>query len=132
MEQNQNGPKQTKEVQVCRYNDAKILVARDEVVGMHFWTDRVLFSVSEMPPGGQSTVDPGHKGADEIAHVIKGKIVIEFPDMQRCERLSAGDSILIPENVPHIVINPGDEVAVSIWVTAPHLGYDISDLTGKK
>ncbi|KKK87820.1 hypothetical protein LCGC14_2749380, partial [marine sediment metagenome] len=56
MEQNQDGPKQTKEVQVCRYNDAKILVAKDEVVGMHFWTDRLLFAVSEMPPGGQSTL----------------------------------------------------------------------------
>jgi mannose-6-phosphate isomerase-like protein (cupin superfamily) len=130
MDHNQTGPRKTKEIAICRKNDGKILTVKDEVVALHYWTDRLLFAVSEIPPGGRSTLDPGHRGADEVAYVIKGKIVVEFPDLDRNERLNAGDSILIPEGVSHTVINFGDEEAVSVWVTAPHLGYEMSELTG--
>jgi mannose-6-phosphate isomerase-like protein (cupin superfamily) len=105
-------------------------MAKDEMVAMHFWTDRLLFAVSQVPPGGRSTLDPGHKDADEIAYIIKGVLVIEFPRLNRWERLCEGESILIPQEEPHIVINPGSEESVSIWATAPHLGYEVSELTG--
>lgn len=125
-----SGPSPATEVQVCRANDARVLMAGDEMASVYFWTDRLVFSVSQIPPGGRSSRDPGHKGADEICHVFSGALVIEFPHLQRWERLGPGDAILIPEGEPHVAINPGDEVAVSVWATAPQLGYEIADLTG--
>ena len=124
------GPSPAREPQVCRRDQARTLMAGDEMACMYFWTDRLVFSISQIPPGGRSTRDPGHDGADEIAYVVKGTLVVEFPDLQRWERLAPGDAICIPQNEPHVAINPGDEVTVSVWATAPKLGYEIEDLTG--
>jgi mannose-6-phosphate isomerase-like protein (cupin superfamily) len=124
------GPAQAREVRVRRGDDARVLMAGDEMAAVYFWTDRLVFSVSQIPPGGRSTLDPGHKGADEVCYVIKGTLVLEFPELQRWERIAEGDAIVIPENEPHTAINPGSEVAVSVWATAPHLGYEIEELTG--
>ena len=125
-----DGPAPATEPQVCRANDARVLMAADEMASVYFWTDRLVFSVSQIPPGGRSSEDPGHKAADEIAYVVQGELVVEFPNLQRWERLSAGEAILIPQDEPHVVVNPGGEVAVSVWATAPHLGYELADLTG--
>ncbi len=130
MADTKDGPTPAKEVQVCRANDARVLMAGDEMAAVYFWTDRLVFSVSQIPPGGRSSRDPGHQGADEVCYVVRGTLVLEFPELQRWERLSAGDAVVIPEGVPHTVINPGGEVAVSTWSTAPKLGYEIEDLTG--
>lgn len=124
------GPAPARQIQVCRADEARTIMARDEMGSMYFWTDRLIVTVCQLPPGGRSTLDPGHKGADEVCYVVAGTLVLEFPDQQRWERLSAGDAILIPQNEPHTVINPGESVAVSVWSTAPHLGYEIQDLTG--
>ena len=125
-----SGPSPVKQVQVCRADQARTLMAGDEMASMYFWTDRLVFSVSQIPPGARSSRDPGHQGADEVCYVFSGALVIEFPRLQRWERLGAGDAILIPENEPHVAINPGAEVAISAWATAPQLGYEIEDLTG--
>jgi quercetin dioxygenase-like cupin family protein len=127
---NKQGPSPAGRPEVCRADQARILMAGDEAAAVYFWTDRLVFSVSEIPPGGRSSRDPGHKAADEICYVIRGKLVIEFPELQQWERLGPGDAVVIPENEPHVAINPGDEAAVSVWATAPHLGYEIEDLTG--
>lgn len=125
-----NAPSPARQIEVCRANEARTIMAKDELGSMYFWTDRLIVTVCQLPPGGRSTLDPGHKGADEVCYVVTGTLVLEFPDQQRWERLSAGDAVLIPEGEPHTVINPGDTVAVSVWSTAPHLGYEIEDLTG--
>ena len=130
MAASKDGPTPAKQVEVCRRDDARVLMAGDEMAAVYFWTSRLVFSVSQIPPGGRSSRDPGHKGADEICYVIKGTLVLEFPELQRWERVSAGEAALIPEDEPHTAINPGSEVAVSVWATAPHLGYEIEDLTG--
>ena len=124
------GPAPTSEVAVRRANEARVLMAGDEMAAMYFWTDRLVFSVSEIPPGRRSSRDPGHKGADEVCYVVEGSLVIEFPALQRWERLNAGDAVLIPQGQPHVAINPGDRTAVSVWATAPQLGYELEDLTG--
>ena len=130
MAADKKGPTPAREIEVCRASQTRTLMAQDELGSMYFWTDRLVFTVCQLPPGGRSTLDPGHRGADEVCYVIQGTLVLEFPELQRWERLSAGDAILIPENEPHTVINPGDTAAVSAWATAPHLGYEIEDLTG--
>ncbi len=130
MTADRTGPKPAKGIEVCRAHQARTIMARDELGSMYFWTDRLVFTICQLPPGGRSTLDPGHKNADEICYVISGTLALEFPNQQRWERLEAGDAILIPQSEPHTVINPGERLALSAWSTAPHLGYEIADLTG--
>ena len=124
-----DGPCKVSEAEVRKPDDARVLVSGDETIFMHFWTDRLIFAVSKIPPGGRSTLDPGHKDADEIAYLVKGELVIEFPDLNDYMFLSEGESIVIPQDQPHKVFSPGDKLAVSVWSTAPNLGYDIKELT---
>lgn len=121
--------KRNKNVEVCRRNEGHLVTAKDELISINYWTDRMLFSISEIPPGGKSPIDPGHKNADEAIYVISGTLVIEFPNLDICEKLEEGDTILIPQDEPHIMFNPGDTVIKSVIATAPNLGYDISELT---
>jgi len=132
MDKIQDGPRRAKEVEVCRKNEGRVFTAKDEVFTVNFWTDRLLFCLSELPPGGKSPRDPGHKDADEAYYILKGTLVMEFPALNRCEKLYAGDSILVPQDQPHIMINPGEETTISVVATAPNLGYDISELTGSE
>ena len=60
MPSSKQGPTPAKQPEVCRADDARILMAGDEAAAMYFWTDRLVFSVSEIPPGGRSSRDPGH------------------------------------------------------------------------
>ncbi len=130
MAQDRMGPRPAESVEVCTRRQARTLMAGDEAANVYFWTQRLVFSVSEIPPGRRSSRDPGHRGADEVCYVIEGVLVIEFPGLQRWERLEPGDAILIPEDEPHVAINPGERTAVSVWATAPKLGYELEDLTG--
>jgi mannose-6-phosphate isomerase-like protein (cupin superfamily) len=130
MKNDLNGPSPAREIQVRHAQDARVLMAGEEKAMMYFWTDRLVFSMSEIPPGAGSSRDPGHDGADEVCYVFKGTLILEFPGLDRKEKLEPGDAILIPEKEPHIVFNPGTETAVSAWATAPQLGYEIEELTG--
>ena len=125
------GPQKTVKIETRKKGTLGVFKAQDESIYMHYWTNRILFAISEIPPGGKSSLDPGHESADELAYVIEGEIAVEFPNEKRIEKLAQGDSILIPEGVPHIVQNIGKVVAVSAWATAPHLGYTLDKLTGQ-
>jgi mannose-6-phosphate isomerase-like protein (cupin superfamily) len=129
MKIDQEGKRAT-EVMVCRNDAGRMLTAGDELFAINFWTDRMLFCVSQIPPGRRTPLDPGHKDADEAMYVVKGTLVVEFPNIKRCEKLSVGDSILVPQDEPHIMFNPGDEITVTVVATAPNLGFDMSELTG--
>jgi len=124
--------KRNKNIEVCRSDRGFMVTAVDELFSINFWTDRMIFCVSEIPPGGRSMVDPGHKDADEVFYVVNGTLVMEFPNSGRCEKLKAGDSIIIPQDEPHVMFNPGDSIVRSVVATAPHLGYDFSEITRSK
>ena len=131
MEKEQFG-KRNKDIVVCREDRGFMETAGDELFAINFWTDRMLFCISEIPPGRRTPLDPGHKDADEAIYLVSGTLVLEFPNLGRCEKLKAGDSILIPQDEPHIMYNPGIDIAKSVVATAPNLGFDISELTGVK
>ena len=124
--------KRNKNIDVSREGRGFWNTAGDELFSINFWTDRMLFCVSEIPAGRRTPLDPGHKDADEAIYLVSGTLVVEFPNLGRCEKLKAGDSILIPQDEPHIMFNPGDIVAKSVVATAPNLGFDMSELTGVK
>ena len=105
---------------VQRRNEVDPIMEGDEVVKIYFSTNRIVFSVASILPGLKGAVDPGHKRADEVAYVVQGHVVVKVS--QETKELKEGDGILIPEGMPHQVINIGEAKAVMVWVAAPSLG----------
>lgn len=58
-----------------------------------------------------------HPNAEESYHVVQGTGWVELGDEVRS--LSAGESLLIPEGVPHKIANGSDEDLVFIVVCVP-------------
>ncbi|MET0220254.1 MAG: cupin domain-containing protein [Tardiphaga sp.] len=58
-----------------------------------------------------------HPAAEESYHVLQGTGWVELGDEVRS--LSAGESLLIPEGVPHKIANGSDEDLVVIVVCVP-------------
>lgn len=108
---------------VIRERDAEIVMEGAECVRVYADTGKIVFSVATLPPGQQGAVDPGHNDAHEVAYVIKGNVVFEFPDSSpKWLELRSGDAVFIPEGETHSVINIGGETAVISWSLAPDLG----------
>lgn len=110
------------ELTLIREQDAEIVMEGAEFVRVYAHTDKIIFSVATIPPGQRGMPDPGHEGAHEVAYVIKGHLLFEFPDSKKWLELRAGDAVLIPEGEAHSVINVGEETAILSWSLAPHLG----------
>jgi mannose-6-phosphate isomerase-like protein (cupin superfamily) len=110
------------DIRVVGEEQAEVWMEGDECTLVYFHTDKLVFSVSTLHPGHKSALDPGHVGAQEVAYVIQGVIVMEFPQQKRCVRVRAGQAIFIPEGEPHLFYNVGPEIAKVVWCTAPHLG----------
>jgi quercetin dioxygenase-like cupin family protein len=112
----------TVDLTLVREQDAETVIEGGEFVRVYANTDKIIFSVATIPPGQQGMLDPGHNGAHEVAYVIKGQLVFEFPDRKKWLELRAGDAVIIPEGEPHAVVNVGEELAVVSWSLAPHMG----------
>ena len=79
---------------------------------------------AKKPPGmkrfehfARITLKPGdtnnmhiHKDAEQVYFIIKGEGVVQVGEER--EKVSAGDAIFLPENVPHGFYNTGDKVAI--------------------
>lgn len=107
---------------LIRRPDARPLMEGDEFVRIYAHTDKLLFAVATFLPGKRSLLDPGHEGAHEVAYVIRGHLVFEFPKSERFYELFEGDAVLIPEGEPHSVVNIGEELGIVSWSLAPHMG----------
>lgn len=109
------------EGKVIRKGEAKILIEGEEFTQIYFHTDKLIFSVGNLLPGHKSSLDKGHKDADEFCYVIQGKLVMHLPGLDKYYLLNEGDAILIPPGEPHYTVNVGEEKAISAWVCAPTL-----------
>jgi uncharacterized RmlC-like cupin family protein len=74
----------------------------------------------ELPPGARSRAHL-HHGIESAGYVIEG--VLEFrwgSRLEHTERMTAGELAYIPPDVPHLVLNPTDEVTRALVAhTAP-------------
>jgi oxalate decarboxylase/phosphoglucose isomerase-like protein (cupin superfamily) len=112
------------ELTLIRQPDAKVLLEGNEFVRIYAHTDKLLFAVASIPAGLRGPLDPGHAGAHEVAYVIKGHFVFEFPNSHKFIELREGDAVLIPEGEAHCPVNIGEELGVVSWSLAPHMGRD--------
>lgn len=110
------------EAQVSYPEDVDPILEGSEFVKILFHTDKIVFSVASLLPGQEGALDPGHSNAHEIGYVLQGKIAVTLEE--ETKEVKAGGAILISEDVPHKVINVGEEKAIMTWSTAPSLGRD--------
>lgn len=80
-------------------------------------TDTLWFGTSTLLPGQRGNIDPGHPHSEEVFFCIKGQVLIY--DEQQYYELYAGDALFIPPNLPHTIVNIGEETAVIAWAGAP-------------
>ena len=78
---------------------------------------KLWFGTSMLQPGQCGNIDVGHPNSQEVLFVCQGHVLL-FDEKQYHE-LFKGDAILIPEGVPHTLINVGEEVALIAWAGAP-------------
>ena len=78
---------------------------------------KMWLGTSTLPPGQRGNIDVGHQTSIEVFYVCSGHVLL-FDEKQYYE-LFAGDSILIPEQLPHTLINIGQDTAVLVWAGAP-------------
>lgn len=104
--------------QVVRLKDAESFMEGDEHCRHYVSTGRITFGTSSLPPGQRGAVDTGHPTSHEVFFVIRGHVLINTEGREHFE-LWAGDAIVIPEGIPHTLINVGDEPALVSWSAAP-------------
>jgi mannose-6-phosphate isomerase-like protein (cupin superfamily) len=93
----------------------------DEYYTIYFDTDLLTSGIATVSPNGKSDIDDGHKDAEEVFTVVKGKIVVKFPDKNQQYELEQGDAIIVPINEAHMVENHTDEEAILAWTVVPGL-----------
>lgn len=78
---------------------------------------RLLVGQLTLGPGRDNASRPMSHRADEVAIVVAGTVEVTWGE--DVIRLGTGDSILIPEGVPHRMTNVGEEPAQIMFAIAP-------------
>jgi mannose-6-phosphate isomerase-like protein (cupin superfamily) len=103
---------------VIRPADAESFMEGDEYCRHYVSTGRITFGTSSLQPGQRGAVDPGHPNSHEVFFCVRGHVLVHTTGREHFE-LWAGDAIVIPEGVPHTLINVGDEPALLSWSAGP-------------
>ncbi|MFA6934913.1 MAG: cupin domain-containing protein [Sphaerochaetaceae bacterium] len=106
------------EVKIVRKAEARVFLEGPEVCREYFVTPKITFGTSCLKPGQRGDIDPGHPASHEVFFVTKGHVLLYTKDKAHYE-LFAEDAIIMPEGVPHTLINIGDEDAIITWSKAP-------------
>jgi uncharacterized RmlC-like cupin family protein len=74
----------------------------------------------ELPPGGRSRAHL-HRGVESAGYVIEGELEMRWgAELEHSDRVAKGELAYIPPDVPHLVLNPTDEVTRALVAhTAP-------------
>ena len=104
---------------VVRKNDAKNFMEGEERCKQYYKTSQLLFGTSTLAPGTRGAVDPGHRNGHEIFYVARGQVVCRFPRINRSDKLSEGDIVVIPPGEPHELANESSDEALVCWSLAP-------------
>jgi mannose-6-phosphate isomerase-like protein (cupin superfamily) len=102
---------------IIRSIEARAFLEGPELCREFVRTPKLWLGTSTLQPGQRGNIDPGHKLSQEVFYCCSGHVLL-FDEKQYYE-LFAGDAILIPEELPHTLINIGDVTAVLVWAGAP-------------
>jgi uncharacterized RmlC-like cupin family protein len=82
--------------------------------------DAICMAELELPPGGRSRAHL-HRGVESAGYVIAGELEMRWGErLEQSETIRAGELAYIPADMPHVVLNPTDEIARALVAhTAP-------------
>lgn len=103
---------------VIRERDATSFMEGDEFCRHYISTGKVTFGTSSLQPGHRGQIDTGHPNSHEVFFCVRGHVLIHSGDSNYFE-LHEGDAVLIPEGVPHTLINVGETPALVSWSAGP-------------
>jgi mannose-6-phosphate isomerase-like protein (cupin superfamily) len=103
--------------QIIRATEARAFMEGPELCREYVKTSKMWLGTSTLQPGQRGAIDIGHKVSQEVFYCCKGHILLF--DEQKYYELFGGDAILIPEGLPHTLINVGEETAILVWAGAP-------------
>jgi mannose-6-phosphate isomerase-like protein (cupin superfamily) len=103
---------------VIREREAASFMEGDEFCRRYVSTGKVTFGTSTLQPGQRGAVDLGHAVSHEVFFCIRGHILIRLQDQDYVE-LFEGDAVVIPEGLPHTLVNVGDTPAFVSWSLGP-------------
>ena len=106
-------------IKVIRKNDARLFLEGSEVCREYLVTDKITFGTSTLQPGERGEIDRGHPASHEIFFVVKGHVILFVESSGIYYELFEHDAILMPEGVPHTLINIGSQEAILSWSKAP-------------
>ena len=107
------------EIKIIHKEDARFFLEGPEICREYFATKKITFGTSCLKPGERGEIDLGHPNSHEVFFVCKGHILLFVKTTNKSYELFKEDAIIIPENVPHTLINIGDEEAIISWSKAP-------------
>src|SRR4030067_547833 len=107
------------EIKVVRKQEARNFMEGEEHCREYLKTGKLTFGTSTLLPGQRGTVDKGHAKSHEIFFVSRGQVLLHVRDRNEYFELPQQDIILMPEGVPHPLINVGEQTAVICWSVAP-------------
>lgn len=102
---------------VIRQIEARNFMEGPEHCREYVKTPKLWLGTSTLQPGQRGAIDVGHPASQEVFFVCRGHVLL-YDERQHYE-LFTGDAILIPEGLPHTLINVGEEPAVVVWAGAP-------------
>ena len=102
---------------IIRKNEARNFMEGPEHCREYLKTAKIWLGTSTVPVGQRGNIDPGHPNSEEVYLCVQGHALI-FDEKQYYE-LNEGDALLIPEGLPHTIINVGDVPVVIAWAGAP-------------
>ena len=104
---------------VVRAREALAFVDGDEAVKLYFNTQKILFAIQDLPPGGKTPMDPGQPGV-YVEYVAEGEAIFQAgDDSDETIWLYEGDAVLVREGLPHKVHNPTAKLSRVILALAP-------------
>jgi mannose-6-phosphate isomerase-like protein (cupin superfamily) len=103
---------------VVREADTAVFMEGDEFCRRYASTGKITFGTSLLMPGQRGATDAGHPHSQEVFFVIRGHVLMQTSGDDYFE-LRAGDAIVIPEHLPHTLINVGETSALVSWSAAP-------------
>jgi uncharacterized RmlC-like cupin family protein len=90
----------------------------------------LCLQLASLPPGARSRAHK-HDDHESAAYVIEGEMVLCFGErLEHRVAAGAGDFLYIPDDVPHLVLNPSDtKAALAVLArTDPNAQEEITEL----
>ncbi len=104
---------------VIKKSDARLFLEGAEVCRQYFETEKITFGTSTLLPGQRGDIDHGHANSHEVFFVVKGHVLMLVETTGETFELFEQDAVIMPETVPHTLVNIGSEEAVISWSKAP-------------